>query len=131
MTTQGTSVCTPSYRLLSMGQIERIHAATLEILETVGVNIGHPGARDMLAEAGGADVNPVWCGGNFADAGVGGGILRAGAAVPGGDGVLGGLVGDGVRVQRNRRLELSLVRRFIARPAIIINPIASFVIQSH
>jgi len=37
---------------LSAGQIERIHAATLELLETVGVNIGHPGARDMLAEAG-------------------------------------------------------------------------------
>ena len=52
MTIQSTPVCTPSYRLLSMGQIERIHAATLEILETVGVNIGHPGARDMLAEAG-------------------------------------------------------------------------------
>jgi len=52
MTIQNTPVCTPSYRLLSMGQIERIHAATLEILETVGVNIGHPGARDLLAEAG-------------------------------------------------------------------------------
>ena len=52
MTTPSTPVCTPSYRLLSMGQIERIHAATLEILETVGVNIGHPGAMDMLAEAG-------------------------------------------------------------------------------
>ena len=47
-----TPVCTPSYRLLSTGQIERIHAATLELLETVGVNIGHPGARDMMAEAG-------------------------------------------------------------------------------
>jgi len=52
MTTQGTPVCTPGYRLLSTDQIERIHAATLELLETVGVNIGHPGARGMLAEAG-------------------------------------------------------------------------------
>ncbi len=52
MTIQSTPVCTPSYRFLNSGQIERIHAATLELLETVGVNIGHPGARDMLAEAG-------------------------------------------------------------------------------
>ena len=52
MTIQSTPVCTPSYRLLSTGQIERIHAATLELLETVGVNIGHPGARGMMAEAG-------------------------------------------------------------------------------
>ena len=52
MTTPSTPVCSPSYRLLNKGQIERIHAATLELLETVGVNIGHPGARDMMAEAG-------------------------------------------------------------------------------
>jgi trimethylamine--corrinoid protein Co-methyltransferase len=52
MTIQSTSVCTPSYRLLSAGHIERIHSATLELLETVGVSIRHPGARDMLAEAG-------------------------------------------------------------------------------
>ena len=52
MTTSSTPVCTPRYRLLSAGQIERIHTATLELLETVGVTIGHPGARVMLAEAG-------------------------------------------------------------------------------
>ena len=52
MTIQSTTVCTPGYRILSADQIERIHAATLELLETAGVNIGHPGARDMLAEAG-------------------------------------------------------------------------------
>ena len=52
MSTPNTTVCTPSYRLLSSGQIDRIHAATLELLETVGVNIGHPEARDMMAEAG-------------------------------------------------------------------------------
>ncbi|MCP4630252.1 MAG: hypothetical protein GY850_43090 [bacterium] len=52
MTTPTTPVCTPSYSLLRPGQIDRIHAATLELLETVGVNISHQGARDMMAEAG-------------------------------------------------------------------------------
>jgi trimethylamine--corrinoid protein Co-methyltransferase len=52
MTTQSKPGCTPSYSLLSAGQIDRIHAATLELLETVGVHIRHPGARDMLVEAG-------------------------------------------------------------------------------
>jgi trimethylamine--corrinoid protein Co-methyltransferase len=37
---------------LSAGQIDRIHAATLELLDTVGVNIRHQGARDMMAAAG-------------------------------------------------------------------------------
>jgi trimethylamine--corrinoid protein Co-methyltransferase len=52
MTIPSKPVCSPCYRLLSTGQIDRVHAATLELLETVGVNIGHPGARDMMAEAG-------------------------------------------------------------------------------
>ena len=52
MTTPTTTVCTPSYRILNAGQIDRIHAATLEVLETVGVNIRHQGARDMMARAG-------------------------------------------------------------------------------
>jgi len=52
MTTPSTPACTPSYRLLSTGQIDRIHAATLDLLETVGINIHHPGARDMMAQAG-------------------------------------------------------------------------------
>ena len=52
MTTPSTPACTPSYRLLSTGQIDRIHAATLELLETVGVHIRHPGARDMMTQAG-------------------------------------------------------------------------------
>ena len=43
---------TPRYRLLNPVQIDRIHTATLELLETVGVNIGHPEARNMMAEAG-------------------------------------------------------------------------------
>jgi trimethylamine--corrinoid protein Co-methyltransferase len=52
MATSSTLNCTPGYRLLSPGQIDRIHAATLELLETVGVHIRHQGARDMMAEAG-------------------------------------------------------------------------------
>ncbi len=43
---------TPRYRLLNPVQIDRIHTATLELLETVGVNIGHSEARNMMAEAG-------------------------------------------------------------------------------
>lgn len=52
MTAPSTAVCSPSYKLLSPGQIDRIHAATLQLLETVGVNVRHQGARDMLAQAG-------------------------------------------------------------------------------
>jgi trimethylamine--corrinoid protein Co-methyltransferase len=52
MTTPSTAACTPSFRLLNSSQIERIHAATLELLETVGVNIQHPGARSMMVQAG-------------------------------------------------------------------------------
>jgi len=52
MTIPGTNHCVPSYKLLTTAQIDRIHAATLELLETVGVNIRHAGARDMLAGAG-------------------------------------------------------------------------------
>jgi trimethylamine--corrinoid protein Co-methyltransferase len=52
MTTPTMTVCTPSYRLLNTDQIDRIHAATLEVLETIGVNIRHQGARDMMGEAG-------------------------------------------------------------------------------
>ncbi len=52
MTTPSTAVCTPRYQILSAGQIDRIHAATLELLETVGVNVRHQGARDMMAQAG-------------------------------------------------------------------------------
>ncbi len=52
MATPGTTVCAPSYRLLTAGQIDRIHAATLKLLETVGVSIRHAEARDMMAGAG-------------------------------------------------------------------------------
>jgi trimethylamine--corrinoid protein Co-methyltransferase len=52
MTAPYTPVCTPSYRILNPGQIDRIHAATLELLETVGVNVRLPAAREMMAAAG-------------------------------------------------------------------------------
>ena len=52
MTTPSTPVCTPGFRLLSKEQIDRIHSATLKLLKTVGVAVHHPGARDLLAEAG-------------------------------------------------------------------------------
>jgi len=44
--------CTPSYRLLTEAQINAIHRATLEILETVGVRLFHRSARQMLESAG-------------------------------------------------------------------------------
>lgn len=46
------SQCMPNYRLLTEAQINRLHTATLEILETVGIRIEHDGARHMLADAG-------------------------------------------------------------------------------
>jgi len=52
MSTPSTASCTPNYRLLTAGQIGRIHAATLELLETVGVSVQHPEAREMMAQAG-------------------------------------------------------------------------------
>jgi len=52
MSTPSTAFCTLQCRILDSGQIDRIHAATLELLETVGVNVQHQGARDMLARAG-------------------------------------------------------------------------------
>jgi len=55
MTMPTTTDCTPSYNLLSSGQIERIHAASLELLATVGVNVHHSGARAMMAQAGCTD----------------------------------------------------------------------------
>ena len=46
------SQCVPEYRVLDVAQIERIHLATLELLETVGVKVLHPGALEMLRAAG-------------------------------------------------------------------------------
>jgi trimethylamine--corrinoid protein Co-methyltransferase len=44
--------CVPKYRLLNDVQIEQIHRATLEILETVGVKFVHAGGVKILQDAG-------------------------------------------------------------------------------
>jgi len=46
------SQCVPTYHLLTIEQIKAIHTATLELLETVGVDVHHDAARQMLADAG-------------------------------------------------------------------------------
>ncbi|MCP4693615.1 MAG: trimethylamine methyltransferase [Desulfobacterales bacterium] len=46
------SQCRPAYRVLTEDQIKDIHMATLELLETVGVKVMHPGALEMLRGAG-------------------------------------------------------------------------------
>ena len=46
------SLCIPNYHLLTPEQIKSIHTATLELLETTGVDVHHDGARRMLADAG-------------------------------------------------------------------------------
>ncbi len=42
----------PEYRLLSREQIEEIHRATLEVLETIGIRVPHPQALQLLIENG-------------------------------------------------------------------------------
>jgi trimethylamine--corrinoid protein Co-methyltransferase len=42
----------PAYRVLTEEQIKLLHAATLELLETVGVQVMHPEAVAMLNDAG-------------------------------------------------------------------------------
>jgi trimethylamine--corrinoid protein Co-methyltransferase len=46
------SECRPRYRLLTAEQIEAIHIASLEILETVGVRFLHEEAVELLSAAG-------------------------------------------------------------------------------
>jgi trimethylamine--corrinoid protein Co-methyltransferase len=46
------SRCVPTYHLLSEEQIKKIHHATLELLESVGVRVMLPEAVHMLADAG-------------------------------------------------------------------------------
>ena len=46
------SQCVPSYRLLTQEQIEEIHRASLEVLETVGVRVSHAEGVDLLRTAG-------------------------------------------------------------------------------
>ena len=45
------SRCRPTYHLLSVEQIKKIHRATLELLESVGVRVMLPEAVEMLADA--------------------------------------------------------------------------------
>lgn len=42
----------PSYRLLTQEQIEEIHRASLEVLETIGIRVPHPQALQLLKENG-------------------------------------------------------------------------------
>jgi trimethylamine--corrinoid protein Co-methyltransferase len=42
----------PAYRVLTEEQIKHIHLATLELLETIGVQVMHPEAVGMLSDAG-------------------------------------------------------------------------------
>jgi trimethylamine--corrinoid protein Co-methyltransferase len=44
--------CVPNYRLLTEEQIQEIHRASLEILETTGVRLLHDGAVQLLRDAG-------------------------------------------------------------------------------
>lgn len=46
------SQCVPEYRVLNEAQIKRIHCATLELLETVGIKVLHEEALEMLHGAG-------------------------------------------------------------------------------
>ena len=46
----------PTLNVLSMGQIEQIHLATMEVLERTGIRITHPKALELLDSAG-ASVN--------------------------------------------------------------------------
>ena len=46
------SQCVPNYRLLTEEQVQELHRATLEILETIGVRVAHPEAVEMLRAAG-------------------------------------------------------------------------------
>ena len=46
------SECVPTYHLLTPEQIKSIHTATLELLETVGVDVHHDKARQLLADSG-------------------------------------------------------------------------------
>ena len=42
----------PTYRLLTQEQIDTLHHATLEVLETVGIRVDHPEAVEMLRSSG-------------------------------------------------------------------------------
>jgi trimethylamine--corrinoid protein Co-methyltransferase len=44
--------CVPQYRLLTEDQIKEIHQASLEVLETIGVQVSHEEAVQLLKDAG-------------------------------------------------------------------------------
>jgi len=52
MQTGFKSQCIPEYRLLNHAQIEELHRATLEVLETVGVKVHHEQALELLRTSG-------------------------------------------------------------------------------
>ena len=52
LNTDFKSMAVPAYRLLTEEQIRHLHLATLELLETVGVQVMHPEAVTMLNDAG-------------------------------------------------------------------------------
>jgi len=52
MNTGFKSQCLPAYRVLTQDQIKRLHYATLELLETVGVKVIHAEALEMMSAAG-------------------------------------------------------------------------------
>jgi trimethylamine--corrinoid protein Co-methyltransferase len=43
---------TTRFEVLSQAEVERIHAASLEILAEVGIKVNYPKARDLFREAG-------------------------------------------------------------------------------
>ncbi|MCP4537364.1 MAG: trimethylamine methyltransferase [Chloroflexi bacterium] len=44
--------CVPNYRLLTEDQIKEIHQASLEVLETIGIQVSHEEAVQLLQDAG-------------------------------------------------------------------------------
>ena len=52
MNTGFRSQCIPNYRILDEDQIEAIHQATLQLLESTGVCVKHPDGIQLLKSAG-------------------------------------------------------------------------------
>jgi trimethylamine:corrinoid methyltransferase-like protein len=53
------------FEVLCKGEVERIHAASMEVLETVGVKVDYAVARDLFRKAGAQVDNDqrrtAWC----------------------------------------------------------------------
>jgi trimethylamine--corrinoid protein Co-methyltransferase len=58
------SRCVPTYHLLSAEQIKKIHHATLELLESVGVRVLLPAAVHMLRAISYYLIQPIGPGGH-------------------------------------------------------------------